>query len=237
MRPPPDEPMPIFDDLPTVVVPAIDDTIVRTPIDEVELEELPTVHAVMEEAAEVEILEVATTREVEDELEVEVIQDEVTDTVDDAIEAAELDEGPEPTPLDLDAAQAAETRELVAEEAEPRELEETPSLAETIGDTVAATVADDDDVWEEVDEPPGAQPRVSPPRSPAPPGHLPERRVVVIDEDAADYVTPSEPVRAPASGGGSEAEPHQAVADIGATLEDDDEPPKRRWRLFRKGGE
>ena len=83
-----------------------------------------------------------------------MIQDEVTDAADDAIEAAELDEGPEPTPVDLEAAQAAETRELVAEEAEPRELEETPSLAETIGDTVAATVADDDDVWEEVDEPP-----------------------------------------------------------------------------------
>jgi hypothetical protein len=59
--------------------------------------------------------------------------------------------------------------------------------------------------------------------------------VVVIDEDAADYVTPSEPggSRAPSS----DAEPHQAVADIGATLEDDDELPKRRWRLFRKGGE
>jgi hypothetical protein len=26
------------------------------------------------------------------------------------------------------------------------------------------------------------------------------------------------------------------VADIGATLEDDDGSRKRRWRLFRKGG-
>ena len=49
---------------------------------------------------------------------------------------------------------------------------------------------DEEDVWEEVDEAPAASPRVSPPRSPAPPGHLPERRVVVIDEDAADYRRP-----------------------------------------------
>jgi chromosome partitioning protein len=237
LRPPPDEPMPIFDDLPTVVVPAVNDTVVRPPMDEADLEEVPTVHAVMEEAAEEEILEVATTQEVEDEFEVEMIQGEVTGAVEDAIEAAELDEGPEPMPDDVEAAQVAETSQLVAEETEPRELEESPSLAETIGDTVAATVADDDDVWEEVDEPATTQPRVSPPRSPAPPGHLPERRVVVIDEDAADYVTPSEPAGPQASRGGAEAEPHPAVADIGATLEDDDEPPKRRWRLFRKGGE
>jgi chromosome partitioning protein len=237
LRPPPDEPMPIFDDLPSVVVPAVEDTIARPPMDEADLEDVPTVHAVMEEVAEEEVIDVASTQEVEDELEVEVIQEEVTGAVEDVIEGAELDEGPEPAPDDVEADQAAETLELVAEEAEPRELEESPSIPETLGATVAATMADDDDVWEEVDEPPTAQPRVSPPRSPAPPGHLPERRVVVIDEDAADYVTPSEPASTAAPTVGPEAEPHQAVADIGATLEDDDDAPKRRWRLFRKGGE
>jgi hypothetical protein len=94
------------------------------------------------------------------------------------------------------------------------------------------TAIDEEDVWEEADATPEA-PRVAPPRSPAPPGHLPERRVVVIDEDA-DLGAPSQPSRS----GEPEAtstEGH-SVADIGATLEDDDGSHRRRWRLFRKGG-
>jgi chromosome partitioning protein len=238
LRPPPDEPMPIFDNLPTLVVPAVNDTIVRPPMDEADLAEIPTVHAVMQEAAQEEAAEVASTEEIEDELEAEVIQDEVTEAVDEALEAAELEDGPELLPGGVEAAQAAETEELLREEAEPRELEESPPIAEAIGETTTPSIDDDDeDVWEEVDEPSAASPRVSPPRSPAPPGHLPERRVVVIDEDAADYVTPSEPGGSGSPSRAPDVEPHQGVADIGATLGDDDELPKRRWRLFRKGGE
>jgi chromosome partitioning protein len=234
LRPPPDEPMPIFDDLPTVVVPAVADTVARPPMDEADLDEVPTVHAVMEEVAEEEASELADSDAAVDELEIEAMQDEVTETVDEAIEVAELEEGPEPTGDDVEAGQASELEERSREAAEPREIEESPPIVEAIGEA-AAPAADEDDVWEEVDESPVPPPRVSPPRSPAPPGHLPERRVVVIDEDAADYVTPSEPGGSPAPS--SDAEPHQAVADIGATLEDDGELPKRRWRLFRKGGE
>jgi hypothetical protein len=58
--------------------------------------------------------------------------------------------------------------------------------------------------------------------------------VVVIDENAElegssgpSPVKPH-PMAAPSSAPG--------VAEIGATLEEDDQP-KRRWRLFRKGGE
>jgi chromosome partitioning protein len=235
VRPPPDEPMPIFDDLPMVVVPAVDDAVARPPMDEADLDKVPTVHAVMEEVAEEDASGVASSDLAEDELETEVIQEEVTGAVEGALEAAEQDEGPEPTPDDVDAAQTAETQELEAEAAEPRELEEIPSIPETLGE--ATPVADEDDVWEEVDEPSAPRSRVSPPRSPAPPGHLPERRVVVIDEDAADYVTPSEPDASRATSGESDVDPRQAVADIGATLEDEGELPKRRWRLFRKGGE
>ena len=56
-RPPPAEPMPIYEDLPTVVVPAVVDTVTPEPLDEEELEELPipTVHEVVAEVeAEVE---------------------------------------------------------------------------------------------------------------------------------------------------------------------------------------
>ena len=53
---------------------------------------------------------------------------------------------------------------------------------------------DDDDVWED-GRPNASRARVAPPRSPAPPGHLPERRVVVIDEDADIAAPASEPTR------------------------------------------
>ena len=49
--------MPVYEDLPTVVVPAIVDTVTPEPLDEEELEELPipTVHEVVAEVeAEVE---------------------------------------------------------------------------------------------------------------------------------------------------------------------------------------
>lgn len=58
--------------------------------------------------------------------------------------------------------------------------------------------------------------------------------MVVIDEDSDELPEPSQPSRA----GDREAEASEghAVADIGATLQDDDGSRKRRWRLFRKGG-
>jgi hypothetical protein len=62
------------------------------------------------------------------------------------------------------------------------------------------------------------------------PGELPERRVVVIDEDAELSVAG---VDRPAAS----SDPRQPGEEIGATLHDDDEGQKRRWRLFRKGGE
>jgi hypothetical protein len=52
--------------------------------------------------------------------------------------------------------------------------------------------------------------------------------VVVIDEEAAVIGTD-----VPPNSGGSKSERPEA---IGATLHDD-EGPRRRWRLFRKGGE
>jgi chromosome partitioning protein len=65
-------------------------------------------------------------------------------------------------------------------------------------------------------------------RGPRPvPEVTPDRRVVVIDDDIDIPI--SEP-NAPA-----ESEPQTGGARVGATLEDDG--PKKRWRLFRKGGE
>jgi chromosome partitioning protein len=87
----------------------------------------------------------------------------------------------------------------------------------------------DDELWEE--PPAQPEPRVKPPSSPAPPGELPQRRVVVIDENAEIDVEGSREVAPPPA-----TEMPEGMADIGATL-DDERGQKRRWRMFRKGGD
>ena len=171
LRPPPTEPMPTFDDLPTVVVPPLDGSALtgEAPPGEDELAEAPIGSG-----------------------------------------SPEVGSQPEPTP----------------------DPEPTPPLRS------AGPVLDEDDVWEQAGPP--EPPRVAPPPPPAagsaagPAEPPPGPRVVVIDEDAE--------IAAATHQGGtgvSERDPRQghAVADIGATLEDEESVPKRRWRLFRKGGE
>ena len=80
-------------------------------------------------------------------------------------------------------------------------------------------VDDDDELWED-GESNASSARVAAPRSPAPPGHLPERRVVVIDEDA-DMAT-SDPSRRPST----DASDPQA----------DESPPGRRGHRCHAGG-
>jgi hypothetical protein len=89
----------------------------------------------------------------------------------------------------------------------------------------------EEELWEEAR--PEDEPRVKPPSRPVPPGELPERRVVVIDEhpDIDIEAGREAPVRPP----GTE-EPETGMADIGATL-DVERDRKRRWRMFRKGGD
>ena len=87
----------------------------------------------------------------------------------------------------------------------------------------------DDEIWESEPD----APRVRQIETPEP-GHLPQRRVVVIDENAD--------LRGPAGGSGPGPERRaagesDATPSIGATLHDEDDGTKRRWRLFRKGGE
>ncbi len=62
----------------------------------------------------------------------------------------------------------------------------------------------------------------------------------MIDEDAPEPASsgPGPPVPQEAGSDARGDRDHQpAIADIGATLRDEGESPKRRWRLFRKGGE
>jgi chromosome partitioning protein len=91
-------------------------------------------------------------------------------------------------------------------------------------------VGNEEEIWESEPD----APRVRQVQTPEP-GHLPERRVVVIDENAD--------LRRPAGGSGAgperraPGESDAATPSIGATLHDEDDGTKRRWRLFRKGGE
>jgi hypothetical protein len=96
-----------------------------------------------------------------------------------------------------------------------------PATAPSIVEHEAEPESGPEAIWETEDE----APKVRPIRNE--PGHLPERRVVVIDEDVEGA--------APASGRAGVSQPKDDPT-IGATLADED-GQKRRWRLFRKGGE
>jgi len=115
-------------------------------------------------------------------------------------------------------------------EADPPEpIEQSSQTPEPAQRPTGNSEASDEDLWAE--PPPEPEPRVKRPSSPAPPGELPRRRVVVIDENRELDASREEPPSPPTAN-----EPPEGMADIGATL--DDEPGrKRRWRLFRKGGD
>jgi chromosome partitioning protein len=118
-------------------------------------------------------------------------------------------------------------------EAEPEREEVEPEAAPVMAEPAPRPEPQpsDEELWEE--PPAQPEPRVKPPSSPAPPGELPQRRVVVIDENSEIDIQGSREV-APASPGSNEM--HEGMADIGATL-DDESGHKRRWRMFRKGGD
>ena len=104
-----------------------------------------------------------------------------------------------------------------------------------VGDLPARTVAEagqqigDEEFWEQ-EEATDPKSRVSTPTSPTPPGELPQRRVVVIDENAPVSSTP--PLKELAAD-----QDEQGAADIGQTMHDEDPGGRRRWRRRRKGGE
>jgi chromosome partitioning protein len=222
LRPPPAEPMPSYDDLPEVVLPAASHPTAPAPepLDEAELETLPTVHGVVEDVGSSEG-EPALTQAAKDEAGVLAAAAEVSATIQPTVqdeEAMEDQEEGEPP-----GSGTASPAPGVADEARPASTE--------MPDAEAVVRDEDDELWE-ADSADSAS-RVTAPRSPLPPGELPERRVVVIDEDADTAASPTGPPNDPRPDPRSS---EAGIADIGATLEDED-TGKRRWRLFRKGGE
>ena len=191
LRPPPDTPMPHYDEISVAVM------------------------APMDKVVTVEDEESAPGGQVEQE------------------QVADLDE-----PAVGRSAHPADTPPVAEREPERMKPEATPPV-EVVPPTEAKPAPrpesppqlSDEELWEE--PPAKPEPRVKPPSSPARPGELPQRRVVVIDENAeidiqgAREVPPASPEL---------SEPREGIADIGATL-DDERGQKRRWRMFRKGGD
>ncbi len=196
LRPPPDAPMPLFEDMPIAVM---------TPLDEV-----------------VTVDEVAAVPEVD------LREPDIVPGSEPAADVAEPAAAREPAQEDSPPQPEASLPE--PPEADPPEpIEQSSQTPEPAQRPTGNSEASDEDLWAE--PPPEPEPRVKRPSSPAPPGELPRRRVVVIDENRELDASREKPPSPPTAN-----EPPEGMADIGATL--DDEPGrKRRWRLFRKGGD
>jgi chromosome partitioning protein len=191
LRPPPESPMPTFDDIPAVMAPMEDAR--------------PEVDA---STADVRVLGEA---EEEPEEPVEIVND---------AEGAEASREPVQEP-EVEAGSA---------EAEP-ELEASSEAPATAPDAPGSSSGPaEEELWE--DARPEDEPRVKPPSRPVPPGELPERRVVVIDENPEIDIEAGREAPPPPR----TEEPEAGMADIGATL-DVEKDRKRRWRMFRKGGD
>jgi chromosome partitioning protein len=197
LRPPPDAPMPVFDDLP-VVMP-------------VQTREEPSTSGA---DAEVEV------------------EGEAGGSAEPGPPTAEPGPPTAEAPLDEASDDVSRAEPSAEPEVAPAEAPEEPVPPPSGSDAVAESPSPapqprSEEVWEDVNRP--AEARVRPPREPRQPGQLPQRRVVVIDDSGG--IDPSNAESPPVNGSGV-----ATTGSIGATLEDEPEP-KRRWRLFRKGGE
>jgi chromosome partitioning protein len=193
MRPPPETPMPSFDDIPAAMVPIEG---IRT--DDEALTDL----RVARETTPEEPLEAAAGSD--------AMPAETASEEEPGVESDDMEPEPEPQ------------TETAADE---------PATTSPVAPAAAEPPEGEDELWEE--PPPEEEQRVKAPSRPPPPGELPERRVVVIDEnrDIDIEAGREEPPPPP----GTEEQAH-GMADIGATL-DQEKEPKRRWRMFRKGGD
>jgi len=212
-RPRPDNPMPVFDDLPSVVVQAPSGDAGGTPSDEILQETQPDAEpdpAPIPQTEAVAETEPAPEPDPQPEPELAPEPDPEPEPAPEPAPEGEMASGPADLGSDL----------LPAPPAPALETDPQPQGPSEIGWTEEMEAA--------------AEPRVRPPRQVLAPGRLPERRVVVIGEDAEiDIEAAREPlVQVPQRAG----PPVDRASDIGETLQDED-APKRRWRLFRKGGQ
>jgi chromosome partitioning protein len=212
LRPPPETPMPAFDKMPIAVMPP-----------------MQREQAVDEGDEGDERADLAMNGEPQET--VQVPEAELPPQEPSPPAAAPEPAAPEPQadPVPPEAATIDLEHEPPTTEPEP-EVEARASILRS-GDPIreAPRPGGEDDAWAEPVPPP--EPRVKAPSRPAPPGELPQRRVVVIDENSEIDIEAGQEAPPPPPGDHPER-----MADIGATL-DEEQGKKRRWRMFRKGGD
>ena len=189
LRPPPEAPMPSFDDLPAVMPVQLRDDVPLTPEPDLvsEPEPLPAPEP-----------------------------------------APEPKPAPEPRVAEVPSEQVSDPQPPARASAGRTERASSPDEAGASEPRTEPPEARADEIWDDLNLP--VEPKVRSPRAGTVPGRLPERRVVVIDDSSDPDPTALTPSNS--NGAGPETE-----GSIGATLHDDGTEPKRRWRLFRKGGE
>jgi chromosome partitioning protein len=205
LRPPPEAPMPTFDDIPVqmTVEPGA---------------AAPAAAAVSRETSvEPDVVEAPEADGPADE----------TAAVDEP-EPFEVDAPSEPDQADDLGDESAPEADVVDVAEEPAPEPEVVDMAGEPQPTGSAPSAEDE-LWEEAQPEPEA--RVKPLSRPSTPGELPERRVVVLDDHPDIDIEAGKEAPPPPPGA-----PEHGMADIGETL-DDDKGRKRRWRMFRKGGD
>ena len=214
LRPPPDAPMPVFDDLPVVM-----------PVKSVE--DAPPGRPGAAETGEEDAVEPEPPAAPEplDEQPIDEGSVEAPTEATGEPQAEAASEKPQPDA----ASEEPQAQATIAAVQGPPE----PSAAHGGGDAAvddapSPSLPRSEEIWDDLNRPTEA--RVRPPRETVKPGQLPQRRVVVIDESGDLDVPGLEP---PPINGAVVA----TSGSIGATLEDEAPEPKRRWRLFRKGGE
>jgi chromosome partitioning protein len=258
VRPPPTEPMPSFDDLPTVVLPSLEDDVTPGGAESIEAgDEIGGMDDRSSGATEPQVEGPTAVAEpppvpaVPRADEPEPPADPTAPPVGPASEPSGRSPSDPPTaststsepamadrtpPVETDVtapASAPDPEQEPAEPAPPRTERHQVKPDREPGDEPHETGFDidlplgEDEFWDEGDAEP--TPATSIPASPAS-APVSDRRVVVIDEDAEFARPAADPATA-----GSPDPPRSGVGKIGATLQED-EAPKRRWRLFRKGG-
>jgi chromosome partitioning protein len=89
----------------------------------------------------------------------------------------------------------------------------------------------EDDIWEDEPSDDSGEPIPSPAEA------HPDRRIVVIDDDRDIDIRAGQEAVAERPADDPSPQSHDAVTPIGGTLQDDEGGRRRRWRLFRKGGD
>ncbi|HET9671985.1 MAG TPA: AAA family ATPase, partial [Actinomycetota bacterium] len=208
MRPPPETPMPSFDDLAVAV--SIED-MAPALVDHKEEAESP---AEVSGQAEPQGAEAGpeASRTVEEPSEVAMEPPGAVASPDASTDAATQS----PPSVDTeDAFEEPPPAEPEPASAPPPERDERPPSRRPPA-PAPQPAAGGEDLW--VEPQPEPEPRVKRPSRPAPPGELPERRVVVIDDDPDVDIRAGQEAPPPPPGSDEE---RPGMAEIGATLEED----------------